>query len=459
MSNARRKQLEMYRQLEIALTDDEVDRVVGPAPSPDDGLITFVTQGPKDPGSWVAVVAADGSGVTRLHEGNSPTWSPDGTRIAFGCDRGICTMNADGSGVRQLTDPREPGYDDSPDWGPNGWIAFTRNYMDNPRLASARPRDIVLVAEDGDEQVTITDHDSDDLDPSWSPDGRSLVFIRADGGPSDAPPGGWHLWTIDGDGGNAEMLTDIDGPGRPEWSPDGQAILFDRASALWTIPAGGGDPRKLPVVSGRGFDVGSLATWAPDSRRIAFMCSSSGSDNNDICLSDIDSQEWTALVATGENESSPAWQPITRVEGPTPSPATQTPDQETPDEYPLVAEVGSMQVYAPSRAQRWGRCPQDAQNLTGNDLSGAEEAVLLAIDDITGRGLNTEAAYTDSVLVSEAPGPPDFARMTTRDCPPLLVERTALVTLYLPKVDSASMSAETYFVSKEPRGWVIWNIW
>lgn len=289
--------------------DDEVDRVVGPAPSPDDGLIVFGTQGRKDPGPWIAVVPAEGGRVTRLHEGNSPTWSPDGTRIAFGCDRGICTMNADGSRVRQLTHPREPAYDDSPDWGPNGWIAFKRNYMDNPRLLSARPRDIVLVAEDGGEQVTITDHDTDDLDPSWSPDGSSLVFIRADGGPSDAPPGGWHLWTMDGDGGDAEMLTDIDGPGRPEWSPDGQTILFDRASALWTIPAGGGEPRKLPVVSGRGFDVGSNASWAPDSRRIAFMCSSSGSGNNDICLSDDDSQEWAVLVATDENEASPAWQP------------------------------------------------------------------------------------------------------------------------------------------------------
>ncbi|MDQ3954400.1 MAG: hypothetical protein M3285_02485 [Actinomycetota bacterium] len=330
-------------------SDESSDHFVGPGPATQEGLIAFTTQDRNDPSPWVAVVPISDGDVTRLHEGRDPAWSPDGTRIAFGCDRGICTMNTDGSNVRQLTYPREPAFDESPDWGANGWIAFTRSYMDNPRLASARPRDIVLVAEDGGQQVTITTHASDDLDPTWSPDARSIAYIRAEGGPSEAPPGGWHLWKMDADGGDAEMLSDIDGPGRPDWSPDGETILVDRAAALWTIPASGGEPGKLPVVSGQAFDVGSFATWAPDSRRIAFMCSSTGTDNNDICLSEVDSQEWSALVATDENEASPAWQPITPVEGPTPSPATtQTHDQETADEYPLVAEERSTRVYSPS---------------------------------------------------------------------------------------------------------------
>lgn len=123
------------------------------------------------------------------------------------------------------------------------------------------------------------------------------------------------------------MLSDIDGPGRPEWSPDGQTILFDEAEALWTIPAGGGQPRKLPVVSGRGFDVGSFATWAPDSQRIAFSC------NDGICLSDVDSEESTVLTTTAQGGGSPAWQPIPHLEAATPSPATtHTPDQETEDD-------------------------------------------------------------------------------------------------------------------------------
>lgn len=296
------------------LSDGSSHHAVGPGPAAEDGLIAFTTQDNNDPQPWIAVVPAPGGEITRLREGRDPSWSPDGTRIAFACDRGICTMNADGSAVHQLTNPEAPGFDEAPDWGPQGRIAFTRNYMDHPRLESARPRDIVLVGDDGGEQITITNHQSDDSEPTWSPDGKSIAYIRAQGRPSEAPPGGWQLWTMNADGTGSIQLTGA-GAGRPDWSPDGRSILFDEASALWTIPSEVGEPDKLPVVSGSGFDVGSSPSWAPEARRFAFTCSSKGTDDNDICLSEVGSDEWTALVATRENEASPAWQPTAPIEG------------------------------------------------------------------------------------------------------------------------------------------------
>ena len=79
---------------------------------------------------------ADGSNQVRVTDNPGideyPTWSPDGTRIAFHCTMGgvnpngtgdfeICVMNRDGTGLHRLTDT--PGENTQPDWSPDGeWI-------------------------------------------------------------------------------------------------------------------------------------------------------------------------------------------------------------------------------------------------------------------------------------------------------------------------------------------------
>jgi len=72
---------------------------------------------------------ADGSGITRLADrGLEPSWSPDGTRIAFRGGDGnsqIYVMNADGSGVTRLTNNSDNDW--QPAWSPDGSrIAFTK---------------------------------------------------------------------------------------------------------------------------------------------------------------------------------------------------------------------------------------------------------------------------------------------------------------------------------------------
>jgi dipeptidyl aminopeptidase/acylaminoacyl peptidase len=131
------------------------------------GQIAFVSK----PGGQadIFVTNADGTGRRRLTNNPAkdigPTWSPDGTKIAFISDRDragdfeIYVMNADGSGVKRLTDA--PGSSGFPAWSPDGSkIAF----------ASDRAGDfeIYVMIADGTGVRRLTNDPAADLGPAWS---------------------------------------------------------------------------------------------------------------------------------------------------------------------------------------------------------------------------------------------------------------------------------------------------
>jgi Tol biopolymer transport system component len=152
-----------------------------PSLSPDGTKIAFESD--RDGNSNIYIMnAADGSNQTRLTDNpaddSNPRWSPDGTKIAFNTNRDsteqenfenheIYIMNAaDGSNQTRLTN--DPAWDSLPSWSPDGTL-----------IAFYSERDVggdiyIMNAADGSNLIRLTDSPAWDSFPSWSPNATNI---------------------------------------------------------------------------------------------------------------------------------------------------------------------------------------------------------------------------------------------------------------------------------------------
>ena len=309
------------------LTNDP-DNDLNPSWSPDGKRIAFASSRDGNflgniPADEIYVMDADGNNQKNLTNnlGNdiSPSWSPDGKRIAFSSFRkdragnlnhfDIYVMDADGGNQQRLTD--NPHGDQYPSWSPDGKrIAFSSaregHFIGDFGLTS----EIYVMDIDGGNQQRFTENPHGDQYPSWSPDGQRIIFSsRRDGHFRNDFGISYEIYVMDVDGGNQQRLTENrKNDWEPSWSPDGERIAFtsDRKGDLqnfeiYVIDTDGGNQQRLTNHRG---DSGT-PSWSPDGERIVFASDRNG--NFEIYVMDTNGSPPRNLTNNPHGDGSPAW--------------------------------------------------------------------------------------------------------------------------------------------------------
>lgn len=238
----------------------------------------------------------DSGGEHLLFSGGAlnPDWSPDGSKVAFSHEGDIYRIDADGTGLVNLTNTAGDSERD-PSWSPDGTqILFASSGVGSDAIE-------VMNADGSDRQLVKNDINAES--PVWSPDGNTIVYVAFDGSARQ-------IYATNSDGsGRAQLTSGQNGSDNPDFSPDGTRIAFDRYSGsaayneIWTMNEDGSDQQHLWGNAPFDFEEPS---WSPDGTKLAFMGPQGSGWGVFVIDSDGSSTQADVVVAKG---SEPDWGP------------------------------------------------------------------------------------------------------------------------------------------------------
>ncbi|HWT01114.1 MAG TPA: carboxypeptidase regulatory-like domain-containing protein [Pyrinomonadaceae bacterium] len=263
----------------------------------------IVYQSARNNQNEIFVMDADGKNIVQLTDNTAddqmPSWSPDGTKIAFVSRRDqlfgeIYVMNVDGGNVVRLTQNEKTDYD--PVWSPDGKRIVFTSYRDNNA-------EIYVMNADGTNQTRLTTNPGDDTEAAWSPDGSRIVLTSVQNGNTD-------IYVMNSDGTNQTRLTDDPAIDKsPSWSPSGVSIVFVSGrytgSEIFMMSADGSNENILTYnLTGSQFD----PEYAPDGEKLTFV--SNGEGEPEIFTADAYGNSPVRLTNNPTYDLAPSWQPL-----------------------------------------------------------------------------------------------------------------------------------------------------
>ncbi|WP_081575746.1 Tol-Pal system beta propeller repeat protein TolB [Chromobacterium haemolyticum] len=230
--------------------------IISPSWSPDGGRIAYVSFESKKPVVWVQSLATGQRFAAANFKGSNsaPAWSPDGSKLAVvlttSGNSQIYVINANGGGARRLM--YNGGIDTEPAWSPDGGsLYFVSDRAGGPQ--------IYRVSADGGNAQRVTWEGRYNVSPKVSPDGKTLSYIRREGG-------NFRVMAQDLATNDSRALSDGGYNERPSFAPNGRMVLYASdaggKSVLYAATTDGSSKVKLAVING---DVQDPA-WGPFNR-------------------------------------------------------------------------------------------------------------------------------------------------------------------------------------------------